>query len=156
MTLPLRSQIKNALMELVRPATFPEAINGHSTWVTVSRKLKTFESVDPAMQPAIYIVQHREGYDSRGVGLPPRRWLEIGLWCYAPAPESVIGDDLLDGMLQAIESRMVPDNPQQNTLTLGGLAYQVNIWRQSNLFIRDPGDLDGQALLVVPVRVLMP
>lgn len=153
-----RTAVKNALLALVTPVTFQSPVNGFSTWASPpSRRLKLWNAVDPTAQPACFLVQHREGYDQSGVGTPPRRWLEMGLWCYAPTgTESIIGDDYLDWMEMGIEARFVPDNPQRNELTLGGLVYWCRIMRQSDLFIRDPGDIDGQALLVLPVRILLP
>lgn len=157
MTTPLRTQVKNALLTKLATVTFPASVNGHSTWVSTSRRLKLFNAVDPSTQPALFMVQHKEGYQNRGPGTPPRRYLDIGLWCYAPTSDpSVIGDDILDSFEQGIEAVMVPDNPQRNELTLGGLCFWCRITRDEGLFIRDPGDIDGQALLVLPVRILLP
>ena len=81
----------------------------------------------------------------------------MGVWCYAPSSdESVVGDDYLDLMEAGIEAVLVPDDPQRNELTLGGLCYYCRPEKTDGLFIRDPGDIDGQALLVFPIRILMP
>lgn len=157
MATPIRSQIKNALLTLVAGATFPVAVNGQTTWAMSSRRLMMFNKIDISAQPALFVVQHREGYDTRGAGVPPRRWLEVGLWCFAPTPEGIIGDDLLDSMEEGIESVMnVPDDIMRNELTLDGLCYYCKIDRQSSYLIRDPGDIDGQALLVLPVKIMLP
>jgi hypothetical protein len=104
----------------------------------------------------MFMVQHRETYERYGVGLV-RRYLDMGLWCYAPtSDESVVGDDLLDIMESALEGALAPDDLSRNELTLGGLVYWCRITRQEGMFIRDPGDIDGQALLVLPVRILLP
>ena len=154
---PLRSQIKDALLTKLLGATFPVTVNGASTWASTSRRLKMFNQIDPSVQPALFVVQHREGYDNRHQGTPPRRWLEIGLWCFTPSPEGVVGDTMIDAMEEAIEAVLeVPDDPIRNELTLGGLCYRCWIDRQNGLLIRDPGDIDGQALLILPVRILMP
>lgn len=157
MATPLRSQIKNALLAKLLEVTFPSAVNGQTTWVMTSRRLMMFNNIDVSVQPALFVVQHREGYDARAAGVPPRRWLELGLWCFAPTPEGVIGDELLDSMEEGIETVMNRvDNVMRNELTLGGLCYWCKIDRQGGLFIRDPGDIDSQALLVLPVRILLP
>lgn len=85
----------------------------------------------------------------------------MGFWCYAPtgdpaADVPLIGDDMLDIMIEALETVLVPDDPTRDELTLGGLCHWARIMRQDNMFIRDPGDIDSQALLVLPIRVLLP
>lgn len=159
MATPWRTQVKDALLALVAGATFPSAVNGHTTWVEApSRRLKMFDRIDPSVQPALFIVQHREGYNNRGAGLPPRRWLEIGLWAFAKTgDEGIVGDEFLDSMEEGLEDVLLPpDDFMRNEQTLGGLVYWVKIDKTDGLFIRDPGDIDGQALLVLPVRILMP
>lgn len=152
-----RNAIKVALLALCAAATFSTPINGFSTWASPpSRRLKLWNAVDPTVQPALFMTQYREGYENRGTGAIQRRWLIMQLWCYAPtADPTVVGDDLLDIMEAALENAL-DTPPGYDLLTLGGLAYSVKIERIDNLFIRDPGDIDGQALLVLPVRVLMP
>jgi hypothetical protein len=68
----------------------------------------------------------------------------------------VVGDDLLDTMTSAIEATLISDDPIRDELTLGGLVYWVKIDMSSSMYIRDPGDIDGQALLVLPITVLIP
>ena len=152
-----RAAIKAALFSRGQAAVFSPTVNGASTWITTSRRLKPFTQVDPTKQPAMFLVQHREGYMTHGVGRLTRRYLDMGFWCYAPTgTESVVGDDLLDTIESALEAVLIPDNPITGELTLGGLAYWCRITREEGLFVRDPGDLDGQALLVLPVRILLP
>jgi len=153
----LRTQIKNALVTLLRTVTFPTSVNGYNTWASISRRLMMFNQIDPSVQPALFVVQHRETYENTGAGTPPRRAMDLGLWCFAPSGEGVVGDDYLDSMFQGIEAVLqVPDDVMRNELTLGGLCFYCRIDRRDNLLIRDPGDIDGQALLIVPVRVLLP
>jgi hypothetical protein len=144
-------------MELALSATFPVPINGFSTWASSGRRLKLWANVDSSAQPAIFLVQHRGTRRATGTGMLIRRWLDMGFWCYAPTgDESVIGDDLLDLMESALEAVMIPDNPQTNELTLGGLVHWARLVQDDGLYIRDPGDIDGQALLVLPIRCLVP
>ena len=151
-----RTAIKTALFSLVNAAVLSPVINGSSSWLTSSRRLKLWNAVDVSKQPAMFLVQHRETYERYGVGLI-RRYLDLGIWCYAPTgDESIVGDDLLDTMESALETALAPDDPTRNELTLGGLCYWARITRDSGQYIRDPGDIDGQALLILPVRVLMP
>lgn len=152
-----RKVIKNALFTLAQAATFPYTVNGASTWLSSSRRLKLFNAVDPTVQPAMFMVQHQETYLTNKEGHLTKRFLEMGLWCYARTTDpDIIGDDLLDSMLSGLEAALAPDDANRIELTLGGLVYWARIWKSSNMFIRDPGDIDGQALLVLPVRILLP
>jgi hypothetical protein len=152
-----RKPIKDALFALAANATLPSAINGVTTWQTKSRRLKLWNQVDDSKKPALFMVQHREGFTTHGVGRLTRRYLDMGFWCYAAvSSDSAIGDDFLDSMEMALEAAFQPDDLSRDELTLGGLAYWCRITREEGMFIRDPGDLDGQAMLVLPVRILLP
>ena len=61
--------------------------------------------------------------------------------------------DLIE-MLEAFEAAFIkPDNFSTNCNTLGGLVYWVRI--EGKIF-KDPGDIDSQTLLIVPLVVEMP
>lgn len=154
-----RIAIKNALLAQCQNAIFFEPIAGNNTWVTTSRRLKLWGSVDASQQPALFLTQHREGYEHRGTDRLIRRWLDMQLWCYAnsgdPTNSTIIGDDLLDIMEGALENALAPPAGEVEN-TLGNLVYWCRIMKQDNIYIRDPGDIDGQALLVLPVRILIP
>jgi hypothetical protein len=153
-----RNAVKEALVSRLNNVVFPRAVNGAFAWIQqpIPRRLKLFNAVDPSVQPCFFLVQHREQYINKGVGTLSQVYLDMGVWCYAStADESVVGDDYLDSMEEGIENVMGPDDPQRNELTLGGLCYWCRIMREDNLFIRDPGDIDGQALLVLPIRILL-
>lgn len=160
-----RQEIKNALLALAANAIFPVPVNGFNTWAQPpSRRLRLWNAVDPSLQPACFLVQHRETYRTAGVGRLTRRYLDMGFWCYAPsgdpASSSVIGDDYIDLMESALEQALAPDDPQRGELTLGGLLTPNNGWvrvdKAEGQYVRDPGDIDGQALLILPVRILLP
>ena len=149
--------IKITLLARLAGTTFPGAINGHTTWATApTRRLKMWGNVDPSAQPCAFLVQHNERYEQKGV-TPPQRYLDMGFWCYAPSGDAdVVGDDLLDFMTSGIENALAPDDQARNELTLGGLVYWCRIMRGSGIYIRDPGDIDGQAMLVLPIVILIP
>lgn len=153
-----RSAIKNALLALAVAVAFPYPVNGASSWaLPPSRRLILWNQCP--IQPRCFLVQHREGYQTHGTGRLTRRWLECGFWCYAQsgdATSGVLGDEYLDAMEYGLEQALAPDDPGRGELTLGGLVYWARIDRVDGLFVRDPGDIDGQALLVLPVRILLP
>jgi hypothetical protein len=142
----------SAVFALIQNMTFSSPINGASAWVTTSNRLKLFADVAADQQPAAYLVTHREVDEYRGLGLLRRR-LELGVWCYCRS-DSQAGGPLLDTMMESFEAAFnVADDPSHNTNTLGGLVYWCRI--EGRVF-KDPGDLDNQTLLIVPIVVEMP
>lgn len=155
-----RAQVMTAVMNAISGMTFGSPINGVSAWRTGPQdpvtgepaKLRLWSNVPPDQQPAVFLVTHREMDDYRGLGLLRRR-LELGAWCYSRS-DSAPGAPDLDVMMQAFEAAFnVPDNSSSGQFTLGGLVYWCRI--EGRVF-KDPGDLDSQAMLVVPIVVEMP
>ena len=152
MSTATRNQVMEAVLNLITQVTFSPAINGSTTWQLVSNRLKLFNEVSADQQPAAFLVTHKETDEYRGLGLLRRR-LELGIWCYSRS-DTDPGAPQLDTMMQGFEAVFnVPDNISQNTNTLGGLVYFCRI--EGKVF-KDPGDLDNQTLLIVPLVVEMP
>jgi hypothetical protein len=55
-------------------------------------------------------------------------------------------------ILDAVQALFPTDDPSR-VQTLGGLAHHCFI---SGRVFKDPGDLDGQALIIVPIKILAP
>lgn len=147
-----RDQVMAKILSVVQGMTFGTAINGATTWRTVSNRLRLWGDVAPDQQPAAFLVTHQEKDDYRGLGLYRRR-LELGIWCYSRS-DSAPGASDLDTMMEAFETGFnVADNMSTNSNTLGGLVYWCRIEGKT---FKDPGDLDSQTLLVVPIVVEMP
>lgn len=148
-----REQVMAAVLALIQSMTFSAPINGVSTWATTSIRLRLWGDVPPEQQPAAFLVTHREVDEYRGLGLLRRR-LELGAWCYCLASDAEPGQTSLDVMMQAFEAAFIqPDNFSTNSLTLGDLVYWCRI---EGRVIKVPGDIDNQAMLVVPIVVEMP
>lgn len=149
-----RESIAASIAALVFGATFSSQVNGALTWVTTSRRLKLWGDVDRSRQPACYLVEHDEEEAWSGRGQLQRRHLKLSAWCYASTENpDTVGGQYINYMLEAIENSLAPDDPTQGVLTLGG---QVNWCRISGRTFKDPGDIDNQALLIVPILVLWP
>ena len=147
-----RTQVMTAILSVIQGMSFATPINGASTWNTVSDRLRLFSDVPSDQQPAAFLVTHREVDEYRGLGLLRRR-LELGIWCYSRSDSSP-GQPQLDTMMEAFEAAFIkPDNFSINMNTLGGLVYWVRI--EGKVF-KDPGDLDNQTMLIVPLVVEMP
>jgi hypothetical protein len=141
-----------AILTNIQAMTFASPINGSITWKTVTNRLRLFSDVSPDQQPYAALVTHRELDEYRGLGLYRRR-LELGVWCYTRSDSSPGAPDL-DTLMESFEKTFnVVDDPSHGTNTLGGLVYWCRIEGRT---FKDPGDLDNQTLLVVPLVVEMP
>ena len=155
-----RAQVMAAVQARISAMTFSAPINGVTTWKsTVSNRLRLWADVAVDQQPAAFLVTHREMDEYRGLGLLRRR-LELGVWCYSqsgqPGADQPGAQPDLDVMMEAFEQQFganAADNFSTNQLTLGGLVYWCRI--EGRVF-KDPGDLDGQTLMIVPIVVEMP
>jgi hypothetical protein len=120
----------------------------------MSRKLKLWDEVPPEMQPALYMVEHGERPRSVGLGLPRRAEWEVMLFIYARADtDDLIGSIILNNLIDAVEDVLQINNQMDNNLTLSGQVYRI--WVEGQVR-KDPGDLEGQALALYPIRILPP
>ena len=112
-----------------------------------------FNSIASDQQPAVFLVTHAEEDEYRGLGLLRRR-LKLGIWIYSRADNSS-GQTDLNVMLTAIETVLskAVDNPSSNSVTLGGLVYWIRI---EGKLLLDPGDIDNQTLMIIPLVCEMP
>ncbi len=151
-----REQVLNALFTQLQNMVFSQLINGQATWVTTSRRLKLWGDVPADQQPAAFLVEHEEEDAYRNLGVLRRR-LQARVFCYSRTDDlSSIGGTDLNVILEAFEKvgfAMYSGEPSHGMNTLGGLVYWVRV--EGRVF-KDPGDLDGQALLIVPLSVEMP
>lgn len=148
-----REQVASALLTAIQNMVFGSPINGKVSWTTTSRRLRLWGSVPPEEQPAAFVVSHSEDDAFRGLGLQRIR-LHYSVWCYSRTDDpSVVGDTDLNTMMSAFQTLfpVTEDSTGQNTL--GGLVYWSRI--EGRVF-KDPGDIDSQTLLIVPIVVEMP
>lgn len=125
---------------------------------TVSRRVKLFSDVAAPQQPACF--QAEWGSDEQQVTNLPQKTSLLANWIIYQA----VGND--DKALGAVENNLIlrgvrealapqPDDPGflDRRNTLGGLVYHCYI---SGRLFKDPGDIDGQGMMVVPIKLLVP
>lgn len=154
MSTATRDQVMTKILQIVSTIVFPQPVQGtFTTWASPpSQKLRLWSDVSADQQPAAFLVTHRETNEYRGLGLLRRR-LELGVWVYSRS-DNTIGAQDLDSMMEGFETAFYqPDNFSTNCNTLGGLVYWCRI--EGRVF-KDPGDIDSQTLLIVPIVVEMP
>lgn len=123
-----------------------------SGFLTTGRRLKFWSDV--AAQPALFLRDGDEDLTYPQIVLQEQVIL-AELWIYANSgkdPEAV-PVILLNNLLDAIQTGFAPDDPMQQRFTLGGLVFWCRI---SGKVTKSPGDIDGQAIAIVPVEITVP
>lgn len=85
-------------------------------------------------------------------GLPPYIYIDAQIWIYSVTGADAIPEDAVDALIDIVEAAVRP-RPIGSVQTLGGLVRDC--WLDGKYTV-DPGDLDGQAKAVIPVRMLVP
>lgn len=157
--MPTREDIFSALFALVSTG---EGLAGTISWgagetlAYTSRRVRLWGDL-PA-QPALCQAEHDETY-AQSTRLPFKRTLSASWLIFHKAGADPTTTPVQDtnGILDAVEALFSPqpDDPgfPDERLTLGGLVHHCFI--NGKLF-KDPGDLDGQALIIVPITILVP
>ena len=157
-----RSQITQALLPLLQAVTFPALANGGATtWVTgpidptnttLPRKLRLFSDVPKDQQPACFMTMHREMDEYRNLGVLRSR-LEYLVYIYVDASVYSAAEDLDNIFEQILKIFITPDNFSSGQFTINGMVYWARI---EGRVLKDPGDIDKQALLMFSIIVEMP
>jgi hypothetical protein len=125
-------------------------------WATTSRRLKLWSEAPAQMRPALFQLESGpETYQWTSLATP-RRTFEVKLFLYFDARDpSKPGACAINEALDAIDAALTPDrhDDAKGRQTLGGAVYDCKIM---GVPVRDTGDLDGDGLAVVTVRLVGP
>jgi hypothetical protein len=118
----------------------------------VSRRLKLWSDVPKSQRPALFVTEHREQPNYQSEALPTKTTLSVDLFIYIDASDrNTIPAAALNTMMDALEAALKPQPSDNNRQTLGGLVSHCRI---DGAVLKDPGDLDGDGLLWVPLKIL--
>ncbi|MHB8885812.1 MAG: hypothetical protein ACYC5H_12195 [Methylovirgula sp.] len=148
MTATTRDAALSALANLVASAY---------AWTTgPSRKLKLWTDVPAASRPACFLFEGGLESYAWSEGAIPKRVIEAKIFAYLNARDhAVLGATLLDDVMDALDAAFAPRGADV-ALGRNTLSEQVYSCRIDGKVLKDPGDLDGDALLVVPVKLVLP
>lgn len=140
-----REQVYGALFALA------QTVNWGSTFAYTSRRVRLWDDI-PSV-PALCQGEHAETV-TQATRLPARRTLTAEWYIYHRAGKdpNAIPATLNNQILDAVEAALAPA-PGFETQTLGGLVHHC--WIDGNI-LKVPGDIDGDALMVVPIHILWP
>lgn len=126
-------------------------------FVTVSRRVKLFSDVPSAAQPACFQAEHGST-EVEATGFPGKTTLEAS-WiiyqCVGKDPKAIpaIENNLIIGGVRKALAPAIGDPGYPKRNTLGGLVHHCYI---GGRLFKDPGDIDDQGMIVVPIKVLVP
>jgi len=140
-----RESIITALFTFVSSAT---------SFSTVSRRLQLWSSVAPSDKPALFLCERADMYVRASEAVPESVTLNLDIYIYTDAgkDQSVVPATTLNNLLDAVDAALAPD-PLSGLQTLGGLVSHC--WIEGKV-MKDAGDLDGDGVAVIPVKILVP
>jgi len=129
-------------------------VSGAANFATASRRLKLWGSVPPSEKPALFLVERGDTYARASEAVPEAVTMQVEIYIYIEAgkDESIVPASVLNPLLDAIDTALAP-NRLTGLQTLGGLVSHC--WIEGKL-MKDAGDLDGDGVAVIPVKVLVP
>ena len=126
-------------------------------WATPpSRRLKLWSDVPPAMRPACFLFEGGAETYVDAAAATPKRSLQVRLFVYIDAHDpAAIGAVALNTIMDALDAALEPAGADLalGRVTLGGAVHRASIDGKP---LKDPGDLDGDGLLVVPITLVLP
>ncbi len=132
------------------------AVSAAYPWGLASRRMKLWSEVPAAMRPAFFQLESGpETYQWQSPAAP-KRTLEAKLFLYFDSRDPTTpGASRVNAALDAIDAALAPSGADSalGRQTLGGTVHDCKIF---GVPVRDPGDLDGDGLTVVSVRMVLP
>ena len=133
-----------------------EAVVAAYPWGLASRRLRLWSDVPASMRPAFFQLEAGpESYQWSQLAAP-RRTLEAKLFLYFDSRDPLTpGASALNAALDAIDAALFPQGADAaaGRQTLGGAVYDCKI---AGVPVRDTGDIDGDGLAMVSVRLVLP
>lgn len=119
---------------------------------TTGRDLEHWSQNRP--QPALYVVDAEEEFPDSAYNMPRTITMAAEIWVYTKGDErpDKSRPKALNALLDAIETVLEP-SPATGMQTLGGTVEHC--WFEGRLD-KAPGHTDGQAVAVIPVKMLVP
>lgn len=116
--------------------------------------LSHWNDVSPDEMPALFLVPKTET-NTATLGLPPRWQIDVDVYLYVNAPKNPTfsPSQLINPLLDEIESLISIDNFSTNACTLDGLVSHAWI---SGQILRGEGRISTSEIAIVPINILVP
>ena len=119
---------------------------------TTSRRLKLWGDVPKSERPALFLTEQKDNVQRVGERMLPKVTMNAMIFIYTDADASEIPITQINDLIDAIETALKPRFPYEEQ-TLGGLVSHC--WIDGDI-TKDPGDLDGEGLAMIPINILIP
>ncbi len=131
-------------------------ISGAYVWgMTPARRLKLWADVPASSRPAFFQLEDgRDRYAWQNLAIP-KRSLDVKLFFYIAASDSNPGGSQLNAISDAVDAALASSlgDLSLGRQTASGTAYSFKV---KEVLLRDPGDLDGDGILVMTVEITLP
>ena len=119
-----------------------------------SRKFKMWNDIPKGERPALFLVHDEEQRSQPAEGTPPYITMTVTIFIYTWSdPQSTdVPSVVIEDVLDAVDKALAP-SPLIGRQTLDGLVSHCWIEGQTRVV---PGDLEGDGLAVIPIKVLIP
>jgi hypothetical protein len=120
------------------------------------RRLKLWTDVPLMSRPACFLFEGGEEVYSWSESALPKRLIEVRLFIYINAKDPAVnGGVLINEVMEALDGALALSGADSclGRNTLGGIVHHCRI---DGKILKDPGDLDGDALLIVPIKIALP
>jgi hypothetical protein len=121
-----------------------------------ARRLKLWSDVPAANRPACFLFEGGQETYSWSESAIPKRVIEVRVFVYLSVKDpSIVGAALLNNVMDAFDAAFALSGSDLlvGRNTLGGMVYNCRIDGKA---LKDPGDIDGDALLIVPIKLILP
>lgn len=138
--------------------TRPGEQENSSRFITISRRVKLFSDVPSDEQPACFQAEWGTA-ESQVTGMPYKSIIEAVWIVYQNRAlddkelGAVENNLILGGIREALKPAISDPGYFDKRNTLGGLVYHCSI---NGRIFKDPGDIDGQGMMTIPIKVLVP
>jgi len=132
------------------------AVSAAYPWGISSRRMKVWNEVPGALRPAFFQLESGPESYQWPSAATPKRTLEAKLFLYFDSRDPATpGASAINAALDSIDAALTPSGADLGLgrQTLGGAVHDCKI---IGVPVRDTGDLDGDGLAVVSVRLIGP
>lgn len=150
---------RGAVIQTLAPLTLTLPATVTATGVAMTTGFLTFGRrfrhwSDVTAQPALFLRDGDEELEYHNIILQ-RQTIKAEVWIYSRAGDNpdLAPTIALNNLLDAVQSAFEPDSPMERRFTLGGL---VEWCRLVGSILKSPGDLDGQAIALADVEIIVP
>lgn len=141
-----REQVAEALFSL---------LTNSAAYAYSSRRFQTWDTIQSVQKPALFMIEHNEHHIKQKLITPAVRTLDVDVYLFIASgldPHATPITDL-NNLVDAIDptSGGVLAPGLDGRQTLGGLVTDCYLEGE---IIKVPGDLDGQGVAILPIKVV--